>query len=211
MAAVDIWRPDPYDPNTISREEHRWTAGNPNISARVGIAHGFLRNVPLNSTRKDIFLEIFGAEARASIIAQTNEQLRVEPVRATHRSLDEAEFRVFLAVKLMMRVAPGRTLVHHFLRPGPAEPRGNAWIRSRIGYHRFSALNSHLRLTLGIVFHCIIENSLRLRQPCNRIAFDESMILYQGHDCVFRVRASSSWCNFVECTPQEPVSHGGIL
>jgi len=187
MACINVWEPDAYDPNGIVVEDEGWVPADPNVAASGAYAHGHITNLDPDTTRRNIFLSIFGPEARNSVICQTNAQLHAAPVRASARSLTEPEFLAFLSVKLMMCITPARYLSDYWRAPSVSEPRGSAWVRSRFGYHRFSTLNSHLRAEQKTLFDSIVASSLRMRTPCSRVSFDESMILYLGDDCKFKV------------------------
>ena len=195
---------DPYDPGSVKLEDNNWELGQPYLypkerrnpvepsGARILIASGL--------SRLQIFLLFCNDTVFRNIIESTNHLLRESSVKGTRRLLEEPELRIFIAIKLFMRVVHFRRLEDYFRSFHENDPVDSRWAGERMSYRRFVALNSHLHAHVERLLAQIVSNSLAVRHPARLLSFDESRVLYEGRDC-----------NFIVRMPDKPIVDGLLI
>lgn len=183
---------DPYDSGSITLEENGWDLGAsylyPKQRRNPVEPSGARIQIPRGLSRLQVFLLFCNENVFQNIIESTNDRLRKSHVKGTRRLLQEPELRIFIAIKLFMRVVHFRRLEDYFRSFHENDPVDSAWARERMWYHRFAALNSHLHADVERLLAQIVSNSLAVRHPARLLSYDESRVLYEGRNCTFIVR-----------------------
>eukprot|EP01116_Phalansterium_solitarium_P008930 TRINITY_DN228_c0_g2_i1.p1 TRINITY_DN228_c0_g2~~TRINITY_DN228_c0_g2_i1.p1 ORF type:complete len:492 (+),score=-20.40 TRINITY_DN228_c0_g2_i1:79-1554(+) len=183
-----LFRMDKYDPCVQELENHGWFIGaRPVVSRFRTMSSGALLPFSADDSRSDIFLSIFDLESRRNIAKSTTSELLSSETHSAHRSLSLPELQKFIAVRLVPRVDPRRTLEDYWASSEDESTPPNAFMASRMSLHRFCSLNANIRFDYRQTLSAIVKNSLALRDPGTVICWDESMILYEGADCPFKV------------------------
>jgi hypothetical protein len=179
---------DPYDPSVQDLEFHNWSVGSapllPRAHARTS---GTLAPFSAGDSRSDVFLKLFDIEISKDVMRATNDQLRIRPGTSTGHLLSLVEQQTYVALRLVPRTNPRRTLNDYWASSASAFHLGNEWMKQRMTLDRFCAISSHFRFDYRRAMDRVVSNSLDLRTPGYVVALDESMIPYVGDDCTFKV------------------------
>lgn len=141
--------------------------------------------------------KIYDVNICKNIVTETNIQLAHVHSLGTGHHLSIAELGTFIAMRLQTRVSPRREVDDYWASTNDPLVDPSPWMKVRMTEHRFCALNHNLRFDYNTVLTRIISNSLALREPGTVIAWDESIIPYQGLDCPF-----------IRFVPGKPHPHG---